>query len=280
METNGNSLRSKLARWAVVVLRFWPSFLVAFAGAAFAVLTLSHPNDTLSLPLHPRRWEFAVAVGLLALAGEIAEVRRQARIPTLEASERRANEGLQQARHALERLARVEVARIAASLRYSSSERVSLFAYGGDCFVLVARYSPSPPFTGADRQEYPLDAGCLGRAWESDRGHVVVTVTRDQDPEQWRRQHMDCRLSREFVDGLRMPVRTVIASRVNDPRQGQSASGVVVLESTDTAMSPRVSGANPPILDPADAANALGEHMESLVGILAVFAELEDRAHN
>jgi hypothetical protein len=271
-------LRSKLAKWTKAGLRFWPSFLVAFAGVAFAVLTLSHPNGTLSLPLHPRRWELVVVIGVLVLAGEITGARRQARLPTLEASERKANAGLEQARRALERLARVELARIAASLRYSSSERVSLFAYSGDRFVLVARYSASPPFTGADRREYPLDAGCLGRAWENDRWHVVVTVTREQDQEGWTRQHMDCHLSREFVDGLRMPVRTVIASRVNDPRQGQSACGVIVLESTDTSMSPRVSGANPPILDPADAANALGEHMDSIVGILAVLAELEDRA--
>ncbi len=258
-------------------LRFWPSVLVVFAGVAFAVLTLSHPGTTLSLPLHPRRWELAILIGLVALAGEIAGARQQARIPALEASGRKANAGLQEARRALERLARVEVARISKTLRYSSSERVSLFASGGDRFILVARYSLSPPFTGADRREYPIDTGCLGQAWESDRSHVVVTVARDQDHEQWTHQHMNCNLPREIVEELRMPVRTVIASRVNDPRQGQPACGVVVLESTDTAMSPRVSGANPPILDPADAANALTEHMASLIGILAVFAELEDR---
>lgn len=277
MEPEPEPSPSTLARWIMAAIRFWPSFLVVFAGVAFAVLTLSHPSSTLSLPLRPKRWELAVLIGLVALAGEIAGGRRQARIPALEASERKANAGLQEARRALERLARVEVARIAKTLRYSSSERVSLFACGGDCFILIARYSLSPPFTGADRRAYPIDAGCLGQAWESDRSHIVVTVARAQDREGWTRQHMSSNLSREIVEELRMPVRTVIASRVNDPRQGQTACGVVVLESSDTATSPRVSGANPPMLDPVDAANALTEHMESLVGILAVFAELEDR---
>lgn len=269
---------SKVARLTMALFRFWPSILVALAAAAFAILSLSHPNRTLGLPFHPRRWELAVVIGFVALAGEIAGVRRQARIPALEASERKANAGLREARRALENLARVELDRISKALHYSSSERISLFARSGDCLILLARYGANPHFNQADRREYEMNAGCVGQAWANDRAHIVVTVTRDADPEEWIRQHMSCGLSRGTVQELRTGVRTVIASRVNDPRPGQIALGVIVLESTETAAAMRIPGAEPPVLDPADAANALAAHMDSLVGILSVFAELDDRA--
>jgi len=183
----------------MAAMRFWPSVLVVLAGAAFAILSLSHPNRTLGLPLHPRRWELAVAIGLVALAGEISGARRQARIPALEASERKANAGLREARLALEGLARVELDRISKALNYASSERISLFARSGGRLILLARFSESPLFNDAGRREYAIDTGCLGQAWANDRAHVVVTVTRIEDEEEWTRQHLNCGLSREIA---------------------------------------------------------------------------------
>jgi len=175
----------------MAAMRFWPSVLVVLAGAAFAILSLSHPNRTLGLPLHPRRWELAVAIGLVALAGEISGARRQARIPALEASERKANAGLREAR--------LELDRISKALNYASSERISLFARSGGRLILLARFSESPLFNDAGRREYAIDTGCLGQAWANDRAHVVVTVTRIEDEEEWTRQHLNCGLSREIA---------------------------------------------------------------------------------
>jgi hypothetical protein len=268
---------SRVARGLETILAFWPSAVIAAGATALAILNLTHADRTVPVPFHPRRWVLALIIGLAVLAAEIAGVRRQKRLGTLERELERTEDGLSHARNALEGLAKIELAHIAEDFDYQSSERISLFGSVDHGFELLARYSANPNFNLAGRRPYRDDCGCLGRAWENNRAHLVVDVTRDQDPEGWAEQHRNTGLPADIVENLRMPVRTVIAVRVNDPRQARVPLGVVVLESSQTADASLVPGSRAPRLDPEPAANALATYMPRLSGILSVLCDLEDR---
>lgn len=46
------------------------------------------------------------------------------------------------------------------------TERISLYVYNGHNFNLIVRYSKNPKFKSPGRGIYPVDQGCVGKAWE------------------------------------------------------------------------------------------------------------------
>lgn len=53
-------------------------------------------------------------------------------------------------------------------LKNDKTERISLYIYNGNNFNLIVRYSKNPKFKSPGKGIYPVDQGCLGKAWEHD----------------------------------------------------------------------------------------------------------------
>lgn len=137
-----------------------------------------------------------------------------------------------------------------------NNDRVSVYYFHSERFVMLARWSPHPKYVRPGRSEYPSGQGAIGEAW--DRGSAVVTLPAS-------RTRWDQRLERHhgFAAGtarnLSMQCQSIAALRVETDHR---AVGVIVFESTDPTR------ATQRTLDAASA-SLLYETLCELVGVAA-----------
>lgn len=266
----------RFASLATRIRDYWPPILVAVGAIGLSLLNMKRGNSALAVPLHPDRWMIVLLAGIVIFLGECVGIHRQKRLSALEQDFEESELALSRALAAVEKLARIELVSIARELNYYSDERLSLFSFAGDHFELVARYSDHPEHNDAARRSYGVHGGCLGKAWEHDRAALIVSVARDQDGDQWEREHATSGLPLPVVKELRMPVRTVIACRVNDPRDAEPPLGVFVMESVRANDAQLVPGAQGAVLDPDVAANQITTRMPRLAAILSIVSEIDE----
>jgi hypothetical protein len=264
---------------------YLPQSLGTVAAVGLTFFTADDDTQKLRIPvlgIHPERWIFVLLFGLVLVGAGLMDIRRQHRFTALQRDfheiKRELNEtvaAFDRAVTALNKLARLELHGIAHELNYFSSERISLFLHTGGHFELVARFSENPSDNNADRRIYPIQ-GCLREAWESDRCSLVISTSRDQDRVAWARQHVASGLPAETVENLTMGVRTLIACRVNDQRDGEAPLGVLVLESTQTADTLIQISDSSAVLDAKRATNMVVRYFGRLGQILALYTQIDE----
>jgi hypothetical protein len=267
---------TRLVRAATVLEDWWPTLCTAVGATVLALLSLvDSTHHRVDIPAHPSPGVVLAIGGVLTaagLAGAQWKVRGHGRL-SAEVERLKAEVGA--GATALEVLARIELEALNERLKYYSNERLSLFVRAGDCFELLARYSRSPGYTQLTQRRYALDEGCRGQAWQAGEGCSWVVIDDDARTEPWTHAHMETGMSRESVEALRMPARTVVAIRVDDPRVAQLPLGVLVIESISTHRDLGATGQQlPGALEPEKIIDEVAHSIRRLQGVLAVFAEL------
>lgn len=173
-----------------------------------------------------------IAVGI---AGGVILGRRQLRLDALAAENQSLRRGSESSATALLRLIRGELARLQQAARLFSNERVSLFRWEGDGFILVGRHSPYTKYERAGREQYPPEEGCLGEAWRDGRA-VEKGLPPAGQSQPWNARWRAAQRSRHRVPDetsqlLTMPSRSYVAYRLQGPER---AVGVLVFESINT----------------------------------------------
>jgi len=109
----------------------------------------------------------------------------------------------------------------------SNSDRVSIYYFHDERFVMLARWSTHPTYTRPGRSSYPTGQGAIGDAWDS--GSVVTQLpgTRARWEQRLESRH---NFAPGSTSALAMHCRSIAALRVESNRH---AVGVLVFESID-----------------------------------------------
>ncbi|PPF82620.1 hypothetical protein C5E07_13060 [Pseudoclavibacter sp. RFBJ3] len=111
----------------------------------------------------------------------------------------------------------------------SHSERVSVYFYQRDKFVMIARYSMSPELEVPGRGTYPVQQGVIGAAWNSTHGTLVQVYSPNE--RLWDEKHIDdFGFDNATIEVLTMRPRVVAAMRIEE--DGKSV-GMLVFESAE-----------------------------------------------
>ncbi|MFD4957890.1 hypothetical protein [Microbacterium sp. NPDC058389] len=109
----------------------------------------------------------------------------------------------------------------------ANNDRVSVYYFYDDRFVMLSRYSLHPDYKRAARKEYPTNQGAIGEAWSV--GSAVITLPKTRA--NWERSLVSkYGYSRAEAQALRMHSTSIAARRVE---VDHNAVGVIVFESTD-----------------------------------------------
>lgn len=115
------------------------------------------------------------------------------------------------------------------------SDRLSLYKYENEQFIMIGRYAQRPEFRATGRGIYPADIGIIGHAWRSPHGfahvHDLPDPAFDLDAycsENQERFGMPLEITRDLV----MKSRT-ISAHVLHHRMLQDRRAVIVIESLE-----------------------------------------------
>lgn len=222
--------------------------------AAGAVLTAI---GFLGQPL--RRWK--ISVSLLALG------KLKSQVAGLERD-------LASARRAHENLVGLELSALADRLKYSSSERISLFVPVGESrFELIGRWSVTTLYRTVPQRPYPVDQGVLGTAWARGEASISDLPSPETDRDNWQRRLLqECGIPNDVSSKLRMRCRTYVAFSI--PKTYRGTIGVVVFESQLPGDAP-IGGA---VLDPAALKRMLkGQWGQQLADLVEIHESLRDQ---
>lgn len=109
----------------------------------------------------------------------------------------------------------------------ANNDRVSVYYFHDDRFVMLSRYSLHPDYKRAARTEYPTTQGAIGEAWSVGSAVLTLPVTRAK----WEQKLVSkYGYTKEEAKALRMHSTSIAARRVE---VDHNAVGVIVFESTD-----------------------------------------------
>lgn len=109
----------------------------------------------------------------------------------------------------------------------ANNDRVSVYYFHDDRFVMLSRYSLHPDYKRAARKDYPTNQGAIGEAWLVGSAVLTLPTTRAK----WEQRLVSkYGYSKEEAKALRMHSTSIAARRVE---VGHNAVGVIVFESTD-----------------------------------------------
>lgn len=132
-------------------------------------------------------------------------------------------------------LTRLELAGLFSQLGYATNERISLFAPSKDRshLRLVARWAIADRYRSFGRTAYPLDQGCVGRAWQEEEAVVDDLPDPESDYDGWSaRLWTEFRVPLAVSANFRMRSRTCMALAINPPGSRlKPCQGVLVVES-------------------------------------------------
>lgn len=157
--------------WLWRLAKGWLPQTLGVAATVFSVVWASYEDKIWT----EGRWAFIVSAVLLvgALVAQFVVQR-----PTYMRLASRLREAEQQSTaksQVLEQAMQVLLRRIAGYCEADeNSDRVSVYYFHEDRFVMLARYSRHPVYSQPGRPEYPAGQGAIGDAW--DRGSIAVDL--------------------------------------------------------------------------------------------------------
>lgn len=120
---------------------------------------------------------------------------------------------------------------IANDLELGHSERVSIYNFENDKFVMLGRYSMNPTFNTSGRGVYPANQGCIQKAWCEGFAEVQDLP----DPDNNYQDYKDClkndwSINNSVVDKLSMKSRSFVGIAIDDVK-GINKAAVIIFES-------------------------------------------------
>lgn len=109
----------------------------------------------------------------------------------------------------------------------SDDERISLYVFDNEQFIIVGRYSKHPTYKELNRLKLPCNEGCVSKAW-FEGGEVFKTFSGNHK-EYVDESTKEFDIPRKRVKDFRMKSRTYYARAIENSRK---RVGVIVFEST------------------------------------------------
>ncbi|KTS14403.1 hypothetical protein [Microbacterium testaceum] len=221
--------------WAWRLAKGWLPQALGALATVFSIIWGAFSEDVWTTGL----WALFVAVGL-ALAAFLTQVLLQkpsymALAQELRSLEQSTEADAQQLKDESAKKSAVLEQSMLVLLRYiadhcganANSDRVSVYYFHDDRFVMLARFALHPDFRGAGRAEYPASQGAIGDAWS--RGSIAMELPTSR--KQWERALVAKHgYTSEQAAALAMHCVGIAALRIEVDRR---AVGVIVFESTE-----------------------------------------------
>lgn len=109
----------------------------------------------------------------------------------------------------------------------SNEERISLYVFDNEQFIIVGRYSKHPTYKELNRLKLPCNEGCVSKAW-LEGGEVFLTLPSNHK-EYVEALSTEFSIPRKRVKDFRMKSRSYYARAIENNRK---RVGVIVFEST------------------------------------------------
>lgn len=122
---------------------------------------------------------------------------------------------------------------LAEQLQFDGNDRISLYKYEHDKFIMLGRHAERPDLRKPGRGVYSADQGVIGGAWKSGNGSCFVDDLSDpaDDLENYINENsVRFQVSREITIGMSMKSRTIAAFCLKD-HGGLGRAAVIVFES-------------------------------------------------
>lgn len=116
----------------------------------------------------------------------------------------------------------------------TGNERISIYKYTSDHFVLLGRYSPSPEFNKRTEYQYSENEGFIGLGWtngESFMQDAPKYTSNKKGYKTYIRERCDINDSR--LSKLKMKSRSMYVKTIDDKNTPGNPDGIVVFESLD-----------------------------------------------
>lgn len=219
-----------LIRGAELLTKWWPQLFQMFGIVLFSLANFGDSHDHVNLGVTSVHRAYLFAAGVVTfVVGSIATTRNVQEKDALAKQVADLELELSSSKEALRAQLRVELVQLARQLKFFSTERISVFALDGESLRLVARYSNNPQLISPGRSSYPIDQGCLGRAW-SDGQSSADLPNAAVDLDGWQRKQLeDYEIPTSDSARFTMKSRTYFAFRIDGLIQ--EPLGVVVFES-------------------------------------------------
>lgn len=243
--------RDVFIRLGEFLSQWWPNILSGLGGLLMVLAQLADSTDHITLvPGKPTR-AMAFWPGLSCfILGSVFLALRQPRTAELERRVRTIEQQVTQGIEGLRALRRNELSLLAKQLHFYSAERISLFGFQPDGFVLIARHALNTRFEAAGRPHYPVGEGCIGLAWED--GFAAATDLPDPATHlsEWQKELLDrYQVPVTTSQAIIMKSRACIAFRI-ETGAARLPVGVVVFESQNLPDTSTPRSRTAPMLDP------------------------------
>ena len=210
--------------WLWRLAKGWLPQFLGLAATVFSIIWGSYGAEVWGKGI----WAFWTTLGLL-LAAAVAQVFLQRPTYMALAKMQRDAEKTSQAKSAaLEKALEVLLRKIADHCTAAeNSDRVSVYFFHQDRFIMLARYSRHPEYRRPGRTEYPAGQGAIGNAWDLGSVAMLLPDTRVRWQQRLVSKHG---YSQKEAAELTMHCTSIAALRIEVDHQ---AVGVIVFESTE-----------------------------------------------
>jgi hypothetical protein len=175
-------------------------------------------------------WAMIVVGGLAYIPMVVASVWRSKSLTKLENRITDLEEALNGVASDVQKVLDKQLFAIAQELKLETTERVTVYAYGGsEFFTPLARYSPNAVYREKSRKIYQSDGGAIASAW-ADRWYFRNDYPDPRNPTAWVSRCVRDKLDEKVAQGIRMKAQLYAGHRVDSPNGDFLA--VVILEST------------------------------------------------
>jgi hypothetical protein len=117
-------------------------------------------------------------------------------------------------------------------LKFTNTERISVYNNDGTNFVMIGRYSQNPEFCKKGRVIYPSDEGIIAEAWKNGEAFVNNLPDPANDLENYLNKFKDkYHIDKKYARRFNMKSRSYYGYAINDIR-GKTRIAVIVFEST------------------------------------------------
>ncbi len=231
--------------------QWWPNILAGVGGLLMVLAQIADSTDHITLVPGNLTRAMAFWPGLACfILGSAVLALRQPRAADLARRVTALEQQVAQGSEGLRSLRRNELSLLAKQLRFYSAERISLFGFQPDGFVLIARHALFTQFEAAGRTRYPVSEGCIGLAWQA--GFAAADDLPDPATHlaEWQKELLDrYQVPVATSLALTMKSRTCIAFRI-EAGAARLPVGVVVFESQNLPDASVPRSRHAPMLDP------------------------------
>lgn len=216
----------RLARW---LEDYWPQIITAIGtigmGAGGILVSINwSPSIAISV---------FVGSAVLSISGQLGTWQRSPGIKSLQQHVSELEDIIEQSKNDYFQLFENHLGILANDkLRLSDTERISVYKYEEEAFVMLGRYSKNPEYCKRGRGKYPADQGCIAEAWR--KGEVFVTNLPDPNDEEERYLNMmkdRWKIKKIIARNFKMKSRCYYGFAIENVEQQRIA--IVIIESVN-----------------------------------------------